>query len=70
MTNDVVLRDVVASDLPIFYTQQLDPDATAMAVFPSISTYNRAILFLSIAAKYLIRFRVLHRLSISSYETV
>jgi RimJ/RimL family protein N-acetyltransferase len=35
MTNNVVLRDVVASDLPIFYTQQLDPDATAMAAFPS-----------------------------------
>ena len=35
MTNDVLLRDVTESDLPIFYEQQLDPDATQMAAFPS-----------------------------------
>lgn len=35
MTNDVLLRDVTESDLPIFFEQQLDPDATAMAAFPS-----------------------------------
>lgn len=35
MTNDVHLRDVIESDLPIFYEQQLDPDATRMAAFPS-----------------------------------
>lgn len=35
MTNPVHLRDVIASDLPIFYEQQLDPDATRMAAFPS-----------------------------------
>lgn len=33
--NTVVLRDVTEADLPIFYEQQLDPDATAMAAFPS-----------------------------------
>lgn len=31
----VLLRDVIDSDLPIFYEQQLDPEATAMAAFPS-----------------------------------
>jgi len=35
MTNDVHLRDVIESDLPAFYEQQLDPDATQMAAFPS-----------------------------------
>ncbi|HVU89709.1 MAG TPA: GNAT family protein [Pirellulales bacterium] len=33
--NDVSLRDVDASDLPIFFEQQLDPDATCMAAFPA-----------------------------------
>jgi RimJ/RimL family protein N-acetyltransferase len=32
---DVVLRDVTTDDLEIFYEQQLDPDATRMALFPS-----------------------------------
>jgi RimJ/RimL family protein N-acetyltransferase len=35
MTSDVSLRDVNESDLPIFYEQQLDPEATRMAAFPS-----------------------------------
>ncbi len=35
MTNDVHLRHVIESDLPIFFEQQLDPDATRMAAFPS-----------------------------------
>ncbi len=35
MTNPVLLRDVIQSDLPILYEQQLDPEATAMAAFPS-----------------------------------
>ena len=35
MTIELMLRDVVESDLPIFYEQQLDPEATAMAAFPS-----------------------------------
>ena len=35
MTNDVLLRDVTESDLPIFFEQQLDPDANEMAAFPA-----------------------------------
>lgn len=35
MTNDVILRDVLDSDLPIFFEQQLDRDATWMAAFPA-----------------------------------
>lgn len=35
MIEDVQLRDVIADDLPIFFQQQLDPDATYMAAFPS-----------------------------------
>lgn|SRR5512139_2957641 len=35
MTTAVHLRDVIESDLPIFYEQQLDPEATQMAAFPS-----------------------------------
>ncbi len=35
MTNDVRLRDVTEGDLPIFFEQQLDPDATQMAAFPA-----------------------------------
>jgi RimJ/RimL family protein N-acetyltransferase/protein tyrosine phosphatase (PTP) superfamily phosphohydrolase (DUF442 family) len=31
----VVLREVIESDLPIFYEQQLDEEATQMASFPS-----------------------------------
>lgn len=35
MKNNVILRDVTEADLPIFYEQQLDSDATQMAAFPS-----------------------------------
>jgi RimJ/RimL family protein N-acetyltransferase len=31
----VLLREVADEDLPIFFEHQLDPDATAMAAFPS-----------------------------------
>jgi len=34
MTNEIILRTVTDSDLPIFFEQQLDPEATAMAAFP------------------------------------
>lgn len=34
MTSDILLREVIESDLPIFFEQQLDPDATSMAAFP------------------------------------
>jgi RimJ/RimL family protein N-acetyltransferase len=33
--NNILLRNVIESDLPILYEQQLDPEATAMAAFPS-----------------------------------
>jgi len=35
MIIEILLRDVTESDLPIFYEQQLDPEATQMAAFPS-----------------------------------
>ncbi len=35
MSDEVRLRDVEPSDLPIFYEQQLDGDATRMAAFPA-----------------------------------
>ena len=35
MTSDVLLREVTEGDLPIFFEQQLDPDATRMAAFPA-----------------------------------
>ena len=35
MSNEILLRDVTESDLPILFEQQLDPEATAMAAFPS-----------------------------------
>jgi RimJ/RimL family protein N-acetyltransferase len=31
----ILLRDTTASDLPILFEQQLDPEATTMAAFPS-----------------------------------
>ena len=33
--NNILLRDVTESDLPTLFEQQLDPEATAMAAFPS-----------------------------------
>jgi RimJ/RimL family protein N-acetyltransferase len=35
MTHDVLLRDVVQDDLPIFFEHQRDPVANAMAAFPA-----------------------------------
>jgi len=35
--NDVQLRDVIETDLPIFFEQQSDPESTEMAAFPSRS---------------------------------
>ena len=34
MTDPVQLRDALQTDLPIFYKQQLDPEAIRMAAFP------------------------------------
>jgi RimJ/RimL family protein N-acetyltransferase len=33
--NDVLLREVTEADLPVFFEQQLDPQATLMAAFPA-----------------------------------
>jgi len=35
MKPSILLRDVTESDLHIFFEQQLDPEATAMAAFPA-----------------------------------
>ena len=35
MVRDVVLREVAAEDLPIFFAHQQEPDAVRMAAFPS-----------------------------------
>ena len=35
MNDEVRLRNVEPDDLPIFYEQQLEPDATRMAAFPA-----------------------------------
>ncbi len=35
MDTAILLRDVVESDLPIFFAQQCDPLATTMAGFPA-----------------------------------
>jgi hypothetical protein len=35
LTSDIRLRDVIESDLPIFFEQQRDPDANHMAAFPA-----------------------------------
>jgi RimJ/RimL family protein N-acetyltransferase len=35
MKNDIQLRDVIDSDLPIFFEQQNDPEANQMAAFPA-----------------------------------
>jgi RimJ/RimL family protein N-acetyltransferase len=35
MTNPVELRDVLETDLHVFFEQQLDPEAAQMAAFPS-----------------------------------
>ncbi len=41
MANDIVLRDVTDDDLPIFFEQQLDPDANYMAAFTSKDPTDR-----------------------------
>ena len=41
MANDIVLRDVTDDDLPIFFEQQLDPDANYMAAFTTKDPTDR-----------------------------
>lgn len=40
MTDVVILRDVIESDLPIFFEQQLDPTANYMAAFAASDPTN------------------------------
>jgi RimJ/RimL family protein N-acetyltransferase len=42
MTIRLELRDVVADDLPVFFQQQLDPDANYMAAFTAKDPTDRA----------------------------
>jgi len=42
MTGDLVLRDVVEDDLPIFFEHQSDPDANYMAAFTAKDPTDRA----------------------------
>lgn len=42
MPPSLTLRDVVADDLPIFFEQQLDPDANTMAAFTAKDPTDRA----------------------------
>ena len=41
MTGDLLLRDVMEDDLPIFFEQQLDPDANYMAAFTARNPADR-----------------------------
>jgi RimJ/RimL family protein N-acetyltransferase len=41
MTSDLFLRDVIEDDLPIFFEQQLDPDANYMAAFTAKNPADR-----------------------------
>jgi RimJ/RimL family protein N-acetyltransferase len=41
MSIDLILRDVIPSDLPIFFEQQLDPDANYMAAFTAKDPTDR-----------------------------
>lgn len=41
MTSDLLLRDVMEDDLPIFFEQQLDPDANYMAAFTAKNPADR-----------------------------
>ena len=41
MTGEVILRDVIDGDLPIFFEQQLDADAIYMAAFTAKDPADR-----------------------------
>ena len=41
ITSDLLLRDVVEDDLPIFFEQQLDPEANHMAAFTAKDPTNQ-----------------------------
>lgn len=39
---EIILRDVIDSDLPVFFENQLDPEANTMAAFTSANPSDRA----------------------------
>lgn len=39
---EIILRDVIDSDLPVFFENQLDPEANIMAAFTSANPADRA----------------------------
>jgi hypothetical protein len=41
MKNELLLRDVVSDDLPIFFEQQLDQEANTMAAFTAKDPTNQ-----------------------------
>ena len=41
MKNELLLRDVASDDLPIFFEQQLDPEANSMAAFTARDPTNQ-----------------------------
>lgn len=45
MTSVIILRDVLDTDLPIFFEQQLDPQANYMAAFTAKDPTNREAFF-------------------------
>ncbi len=42
MTREILLRDVIDDDLPVFFAQQLDADANRMAAFTAKDPADRA----------------------------
>lgn len=60
MPDTLRLRDVVPSDLPIFYEQQRDPEATQMANFPArdkdafMSHWNKILVDESVQARTIV----------------
>jgi hypothetical protein len=42
MKNELLLRDVLPDDLPIFFEQQLDQEAITMAAFTATSRTNKS----------------------------
>ncbi|MEJ2750464.1 MAG: GNAT family N-acetyltransferase, partial [Anaerolineae bacterium] len=43
MSNELLLRNVISADLPIFFEYQLDPEANYMAAFTAKDPGNREV---------------------------
>ncbi|MGH2487665.1 MAG: GNAT family N-acetyltransferase, partial [Ktedonobacterales bacterium] len=41
MNDNIILRDVIQSELPIFFEQQRDPESNHMAAFTSRDPHDR-----------------------------